>query len=357
MATHPTPNAVALRRHRGVLVAAALLLLCFPHHSCGQEAATLAADEAMPAAAAADGDPDVVDGDAMRGGDVTDLGDVVGDAMADLTELAEDLDLDSENIAEGAGSADDVDDETAEEPAAPDAVPVADEAESDASDAEEAAGKDSETQQEESEAAAPVVQSGPYVDLLGDMLLSLEMVDEAHAQVHQHYTNEALSGKKVVGLYFSADWCGPCKQFTPDLVNFYNKMNSRRGKKDEFEIVWISRCRTVDDFGQYFTQMNWLALPPDEAMGQRGQLLGEKYKVKSIPTLVLLDEIGNVITTDGRNKIPMDKAGIGFPWRSPLSVLISTLVPRSFRLMVKTQLAGVLGLVKGILTGKKGVAT
>ena len=146
--------------------------------------------------------------------------------------------------------------------------------------------------------------------------------------------------------------CGPCRQFTPDLVNFYNKMNARMGKKDEFEIVWISRCRTIDAFGQYFTQMNWLALPPNEAMGQRGQYLGEKFNVKSIPTLVLLDEIGNVITTDGRNKIPLDKAGIGFPWRSPVSVLISTLVPRTFRLMVKGRLDGVMGVMRRVLLGQ-----
>jgi nucleoredoxin len=131
-------------------------------------------------------------------------------------------------------------------------------------------------------------------------------------------------------------------------------MNSRRGKKDEFEIVWISRCRTVDAFGQYFTQMNWLALPPTEAMGQRGQYLGEKFKVKSIPTLVLLDEIGNVITADARNKIPMDMAGIGFPWRSPISLLISTLLPKSFRLMAKNQIAGVVGLIKRVIVGKGG---
>ena len=146
--------------------------------------------------------------------------------------------------------------------------------------------------------------------------------------------------------------CGPCRQFTPDLVNFYNKMNSRRGKKDEFEIVWISRCRTVDAFGQYFTQMNWLALPPNEAMGQRGQYLGDKFKVKSIPTLVLLDEIGNIITTDGRNKIPMDMAGIGFPWRSPISILVSTLVPRSFRLLAKSQISEAFNLVKRVIAGR-----
>jgi hypothetical protein len=49
-------------------------------------------------------------------------------------------------------------------------------------------------------------QTGPFVDIFGEVLLSLEMVDETHAQVHQHFTNEALRSKKVVGLYFSADW-------------------------------------------------------------------------------------------------------------------------------------------------------
>ena len=204
------------------------------------------------------------------------------------------------------------------------------------------------------EATAAVVQQvGPFVDLLGDLLLSLEMIDETKAQVHQHHTNVALQGKKVVGLYFSADWCGPCRKFTPELVNFYSKINSRRGKKNEFEIVWISRCRSIDAFGQYFTQMGgWLALPPNEATGARGQYLGEKFGVKGIPTLVLLDEIGNLITTDARNKIPSDKAGIGFPWKSPISVLISTLLPRSFRMMVKGRGAKVLGLMRRVIMGK-----
>lgn len=121
-------------------------------------------------------------------------------------------------------------------------------------------------------------------------------------------------------------------------------MNERRGKKGDFEIVWVSRCRDVNSFGQYFTHMGgWYALPPEAAMGAVGQKLSDMYKVKSIPTLVLLDEIGNVITRDGRNKIPKDKAGIGFPWRNPISNIYVTLVPRSLRFLIKSQIEDATG--------------
>lgn len=177
------------------------------------------------------------------------------------------------------------------------------------------------------------------IEIFGQSLLSLETINETRAEIRQYSTKQALSGKKVVGLYFSADWCGPCRKFTPELVTFYQKINKRRGKKDSFEIVWISRCRDVDAFGKYFAHMGgWYALPPEEAMGERGAKLGEKYRVKGIPSLVLLDESGNVITTDARNKIPQDKAGIGFPWRNPILTLYITVLPKSLRLLIKTHI-------------------
>lgn len=185
----------------------------------------------------------------------------------------------------------------------------------------------------------PKVLSDPFVELLGSSLLSLEIVNETSAQLQTHSTSEVLRQKKVIGLYFSADWCGPCQKFTPELVTFYDKMNKRRGRNNEFEIIWVSRCRDVNSYGQYFTKMGgWYALPPEEAMGERGTKLAEYYKAKSIPTLVLLDGEGGLITADARNKIPQDKAGIGFPWRNPFATLYINTLPKSLRFLIKSQI-------------------
>ena len=69
------------------------------------------------------------------------------------------------------------------------------------------ASQEAATEAEAAEEKAEPVQSGPLIDLLGTKLQSLE-IDEAQqsATVQEHYTNEVLAGKKVIGLYFSADW-------------------------------------------------------------------------------------------------------------------------------------------------------
>ena len=43
---------------------------------------------------------------------------------------------------------------------------------------------------------------------------------------------------KVVGIYFSAHWCPPCRSFTPELAKTYSLLTETQQKN--FEIVFVS---------------------------------------------------------------------------------------------------------------------
>lgn len=67
----------------------------------------------------------------------------------------------------------------------------------------------------------------------------------------------------VIGLYFSAHWCPPCRGFTPKLAEWYTNLTSGT-LKDKLEIVFVSSDRDEDSFDEYFDSMPWLALPYSE---------------------------------------------------------------------------------------------
>jgi nucleoredoxin len=154
--------------------------------------------------------------------------------------------------------------------------------------------------------------------------------------IEEHPIEDILRGQQVVGLYFSASWCGPCKQFTPVLAEFYRDMK-KKGKK--FEIVWISRDRTAEEFVDYYQSMPWTAAALQN-IANISNPLGEKYKLKGIPHFVILDgEDASVYTLDGRTKVLQDKYGLEFPW-APRG--LHQLLPKKLRRRVEGILYGAL---------------
>jgi nucleoredoxin len=51
---------------------------------------------------------------------------------------------------------------------------------------------------------------------------NLEFLQKGTEQIN---LKDALN-KHVVGLYFSAHWCPPCRGFTPNLVAKYNELKA-----------------------------------------------------------------------------------------------------------------------------------
>lgn len=67
----------------------------------------------------------------------------------------------------------------------------------------------------------------------------------------------------LIGLYFSAHWCPPCRGFTPTLIGFYKTMQANN---QGFEVIYVSLDRDCASFNEYYGSMPWYTIPyEDEA--------------------------------------------------------------------------------------------
>ncbi|KAL6351363.1 hypothetical protein AAG906_035155 [Vitis piasezkii] len=117
---------------------------------------------------------------------------------------------------------------------------------------------------------------------------------------------ESLKGKKI-WLYFSASWCGPCRQFTPKLVEVYDEFSS----KGDFEIIFVSLDKGDQLFNEYFSKMPWLAIPFSDS--DTRDHLKKLFKMRGIPSLAMLDESGKVLSSEGV-EIIKDYGVEGYPF-------------------------------------------
>jgi nucleoredoxin len=122
--------------------------------------------------------------------------------------------------------------------------------------------------------------------LKGD-LIQLKNGDTAHPD------ETALANKKLIAFYFSAEWCGPCRKFTPQLVDYYKRVAPEH---PEFEIVFYSSDKSQYAMEKYMRDEN-MPWPAIDFPKLKDKTVLKKNAGDGIPSLVLVDASGNVISS------------------------------------------------------------
>ena len=158
-------------------------------------------------------------------------------------------------------------------------------------------------------------------------------------------TCDAFRATKQIGVFFSAHRFGPCRHFTSQLVEEYKKLKSQG-----FEIVFASSDKDRTECKSYFEDMGgWLTLPYDNR--DLKNQLSKKYKVQGIPTLVILDNKGELLTTNGRPFV----GNKPFPYQPPVGHKpVAAAVARALKYTLVANKGGKLVEVKvrDVLAGK-----
>jgi thiol-disulfide isomerase/thioredoxin len=135
------------------------------------------------------------------------------------------------------------------------------------------------------EAPAPEQPSGPHAALIRSIGPVLQDRDR-----RRFSTEQTLGRSEYVLLYFSAGWCGPCRKFTPELVQFHR----RHQESGNIQVVFVSRDRSEPELFNYMGQfdMPWYTVPYARI---RTSGLVDRYEVRELPYLVAVDHRGTAV--------------------------------------------------------------
>uniref|UniRef100_A0A8C6TI71 Thioredoxin domain-containing protein n=1 Tax=Neogobius melanostomus TaxID=47308 RepID=A0A8C6TI71_9GOBI len=147
----------------------------------------------------------------------------------------------------------------------------------------------------------------PFAEVVAGPLLRNNRETTDSSSLEGHY----------VGVYFSAHWCPPCRSLSRVLVESYRTIKES-GQK--FEIVFVS-ADSKPTASQCHNNRKWPQPPPTAVPGCLHvcnglipQHFGFLVLSPGIPTLILLDAEGHIITRQGRVEVLNDPECRLFPW-------------------------------------------
>jgi nucleoredoxin len=119
-----------------------------------------------------------------------------------------------------------------------------------------------------------------------------------------------LASVPVIGIYFASPGCPACGAFTPRLVAAYDQI---RDEGKSFEVVLITFEITEPSLFEFMadSEMTWLAVSP---VSDNVTALADRYNVRWVPTLVIIDNLGNTISLTGRDEVEQSGSGAYDSW-------------------------------------------
>jgi len=147
----------------------------------------------------------------------------------------------------------------------------------------------------------------------------------SHQAVNKSGHNVNVQDFDLVGLYFSAHWCPPCRGFTPKLAEAYNTWKSQ---DNSIEIIFVSHDQDEGSQMNYYAMMPWARVPYNQQVLQQTQ---QQFQVSGIPCLVIMDRGCNkIITKNGWQEVGQQGPAAINNWKpqnKPVPTTFSTHVP------------------------------